>query len=224
MTTALNVALTADTRSQLAARPTASLAAYDAFLKGQEAERRLGVLGIGRSVAQHYERAVGLDPNFALAWAQLSRVRSRQYSSGDADSAYARQSKEAADRAVTLAPSSPEGYVALAIYHNSVTNDTRRSRAGPGRGSAGGRPPDPRPRGFCARRSRAPDGGGARRPAVTRPARRGIGLSRAARRGDPRRGTRARSPPYQPRRRGRPLFAAPARPDPRAAGRSRAGA
>jgi serine/threonine-protein kinase len=128
VTAALDVALTADTRSHLAARPTASLAAYDAFLKGQEAERRLGVFGIGRSAAQHYERAVELDSNFALAWAQLSRVRSRQYSSGDADSAYARQSREAADRAVMLAPSSPEGYAALALYHNGVTNDTRRAR------------------------------------------------------------------------------------------------
>ena len=125
---ALDVALAPDTRTQLAARPTASLTAYDAFLKGQEAERRVGALGIGRRAAAYYAQAVALDSAFAPAWARLSRVRSRQYSSGDADSAYAREAKEAAERAVALAPSSAEGYIALALYHNGVTNDNRRAR------------------------------------------------------------------------------------------------
>ena len=125
---ALDVALGAGTRSQLTARPTASLAAYEAFLKGQEAERRLGALGVGRRAAAYYQQAVALDSGFAPAWARLSGVRSRQYTSGDADPAYAREAKEAAERAVTLAPSAAEGYVALALYHDGVTNDNRRAR------------------------------------------------------------------------------------------------
>jgi serine/threonine-protein kinase len=125
---ALDVALGAGNRSQLSARPTASLAAYDAFLKGQEAERGLGTLGAGRSAVVYYEQAVALDSSFAPAWARLSQVRSRLYGSGRADSGTARGAKEAAERAVALAPSSAEGYNALAMYHDAVTNDNRRAR------------------------------------------------------------------------------------------------
>ena len=125
---ALDVALAAGTRSQLAARPTASLPAYDAFLKGQEAERRFGTLGVGRKALTYYEQALALDSSFAPAWARLSQVRSRLYSSGYADSATARGAREAAERAVALAPSSAEGYDALAVYHDAVTNDNRLAR------------------------------------------------------------------------------------------------
>jgi TolB-like protein len=125
---ALDVALAAGTRSQLAARPTASLAAYDAFLKGLEAERRFGALGIGRSAQAYYEQAVALDSSFAPAWARLSQVLARLYGSGYADSGTARGAKEAAERAVALAPTSAEGYDALAVYHDAVTNDNRRAR------------------------------------------------------------------------------------------------
>ena len=125
---ALDVALGAGTRSELAARPTASLDAYDAFLKGLEAERRFGALGAGRSAMVHYEQAVALDSSFATAWARLSRVRTRVYASGYADSTLAREAKEAAHRAVALAPSSAEGHVALAAYHDGITNDNRRAR------------------------------------------------------------------------------------------------
>jgi eukaryotic-like serine/threonine-protein kinase len=125
---ALDVALGAGTRSQLAARPTASLSAYDAFLKGQEAERRFGTLYRGRRAPMYYEQAVALDSGFAPAWARLSNVWSHLYASGYADSAFARGAKDAAERAVALAPSSAEGYLALATYHDAVTNDNRRAR------------------------------------------------------------------------------------------------
>ena len=125
---ALDVALAEGTRSQLAARPTASLLAYDAYLKGQEAERRFGTLGGGRSAETHYEQAVALDSNFALAWARLSQVRSTLYGSGFADSAIGRSAKEAAERAVALAPALPDGYEALAVFHDGVTNDDRSAR------------------------------------------------------------------------------------------------
>jgi TolB-like protein/Flp pilus assembly protein TadD len=125
---ALDIALAEGTRSQLAARPTASLAAYDAYLKGQEAERRFGTVGAGRSPEAHYEQAVALDSSFAQAWARLSHVRSTRYGSGFVDSATARSAREAAERAVALAPASADGYEALAVFHDAVTNDTRSAR------------------------------------------------------------------------------------------------
>jgi TolB-like protein len=78
---ALNLALEAPKQEQLAERPTTSLAAYDAFLKGEEAAQ--GIWGISpgelRNAAEHFEKAVALDSSFALAWAQLSRVLSYVY-------------------------------------------------------------------------------------------------------------------------------------------------
>jgi TolB-like protein/Flp pilus assembly protein TadD len=125
---ALDIVLAEGTRSQLAARPTASLAAYDAYLKGQEAERRFGMVAAGHSAQAHYEQAVGLDSSFALAWARLSQVRSSLYGSGFADTATARFAREAAERAVALAPASADGYEALAVFHDAVTNDSRSAR------------------------------------------------------------------------------------------------
>jgi TolB-like protein/Flp pilus assembly protein TadD len=125
---ALDIALAEGTRSQLAARPTASLAAYDAYLKGQEVERRYGTHGVARSAEAHYQQAVALDSSFALAWARLAHVLSTRYGSGFADSATARSAKEAAERALALAPSSPVGYEAMAVFHDAVTNDNESGR------------------------------------------------------------------------------------------------
>jgi serine/threonine-protein kinase len=127
VSTSLDVALGAGTRAQLSARPTANLAAYDEFLKGQDISRRGEATGAGRRAAEHYRRAVTLDPTFASAWAQLARERSNSYASAFPDSAYAREAGEAAARAVALAPNSAESYVALAAYHGGVTLDKGRA-------------------------------------------------------------------------------------------------
>jgi serine/threonine-protein kinase len=126
VTGALDVALAANTRAQLSTRPTANLAAYDEFLKGQDISRRTEGIDAHRRAAEHYRRAVTLDPTFAAAWAQLARERSLGYASAFPDSAYAREAGEAAARAVALAPNSAESYMALADYHRGVTLDKVR--------------------------------------------------------------------------------------------------
>jgi TolB-like protein/DNA-binding winged helix-turn-helix (wHTH) protein/Tfp pilus assembly protein PilF len=74
---ALQVELAPAERSHLAARPTASVAAYDAYLRGLEEHG-------GRSEAQnraarrHFEEAVDLDPGFARAYAGLALTYSRE--------------------------------------------------------------------------------------------------------------------------------------------------
>jgi serine/threonine-protein kinase len=126
---ALDVALARDTRSQLAAQPTASLAAYDAYLKGLEAERRFGGLGAGRTALTYYEQAVALDSSFAPALARLSQILTRLHASGYATATTARRAREAAERAIASAPSLADGYEAMAMYHDGVTNDNARARA-----------------------------------------------------------------------------------------------
>jgi len=60
---ALGLALGAGERERLAERPTENLAAYDAFLKGEEVDKGLGSsdLAAHREAIDFYERAVALD-------------------------------------------------------------------------------------------------------------------------------------------------------------------
>jgi TolB-like protein/Flp pilus assembly protein TadD len=122
---ALNLALEAPKQQQLAERPTTSLAAYDAFLKGEEAAQ--GIWGVNpselRRAAQNFEQAVALDSSFVLAWAQLSRVLSYAYFIGTPSPVDAVRASFAADRAVALAPSRPAGRLARGDYQRNISND-----------------------------------------------------------------------------------------------------
>ena len=80
----------------------------------------------GRRVA-FYEDAVALDPGFAQAWARLARASVLLYGVSTPAPALAERAREAAERAVTLAPDRPEGYGARGAYQNAVTNDYRRA-------------------------------------------------------------------------------------------------
>jgi tetratricopeptide (TPR) repeat protein len=121
---ALGVALGGGERGWLAERPTKNLAAYDAFLRGEEAadgvstEDRVAL----RRAIRYYEQAVALDSTFALAWAQLSRARSQAYWNGPT-AAGAAGSRQAAERALGLAPKRPEGHLALGYYYSYVQRD-----------------------------------------------------------------------------------------------------
>ena len=79
---ALGVALGAGEEKQLAERPTQSLPAYEAFLKGEEACGRFSKTdppSVRRALA-FYEQAAALDPVFAQAWARIAIANSYLYS------------------------------------------------------------------------------------------------------------------------------------------------
>src|SRR3989442_7215781 len=84
----LQAKLTGREEQALAVKPTNNLEAYDAYLRGLAFEgRSASSYGsyspdlVGRA-AGFFERAVQLDPNFALAWARLSHVNAHLYFSG----------------------------------------------------------------------------------------------------------------------------------------------
>lgn len=122
---ALNVALGASERAALAQRPTASLAAYDAYLKGQDISNSLGVTDPPtlRRAIDYYRAAVTLDSDFALAWSQLSRAESIIYLNGTPSPAQARVAETAARRALALSPNGAAGHIAMGNYYLALARN-----------------------------------------------------------------------------------------------------
>jgi DNA-binding winged helix-turn-helix (wHTH) protein/TolB-like protein/Flp pilus assembly protein TadD len=116
-------------QSRLADRPTGNADAYQAYLCGvryHDLERReqLG-LAVGM-----FERAVALDPSFALAYAELSVAHSRFYHLGiDPTPDRSARAEETARRALVLRPGLPEAHVALGVLHHLVRRDYRGALA-----------------------------------------------------------------------------------------------
>jgi DNA-binding winged helix-turn-helix (wHTH) protein/TolB-like protein len=106
--------------SRLAARPTTNSDAYQAFLCGMryhdlESREQLGL------AAAMFERAVSLDPSFALAYAELSLVQSRRFGLGiDSSPGQMARAEEAAARALALRPDLPEVHLALGAVDHLV--------------------------------------------------------------------------------------------------------
>ena len=122
---ALDVALGAPERERLEVRPTRNLAAYDAFLRGEDASQRMIEIeptALERA-AGAYERAVALDSSFVQAWARLSQVYSSRYANGIPTPEGARRARAAAERALALAPDAAEPRLALGSYYDFITGE-----------------------------------------------------------------------------------------------------
>jgi serine/threonine-protein kinase len=118
----LDVALGSAQKQVLTERPTANIAAYEAYLKGEAATRSIGSFDAGelRRGITFYEQAVALDSTFVQAWAQLARAQAQYYYNVTPTPAAAEAARRAAERAVALAPSRPEGRLALGDYYLSI--------------------------------------------------------------------------------------------------------
>ncbi|MBL8114328.1 MAG: protein kinase, partial [Acidobacteria bacterium] len=122
---ALDVALSSLAEKRLLERPTQSLEAYDAFLRAEAVSSGLGVTdppSLRRALAL-YEEAVALDPAFALAWARLSMACGRLYVNSTPTPALLARSREAADRALALAPNRFEGHLAYSSWVGAARRD-----------------------------------------------------------------------------------------------------
>jgi len=86
--------------------------------------RKLQSFDTPMKAVDSYERAVQLDPNFALAWARLSRAQAFVYFM-PFDTAAARRdaAKRALENAQKLQPNSPETLLALGYYQYMVLRD-----------------------------------------------------------------------------------------------------
>jgi serine/threonine-protein kinase len=108
---------------------TDNLDAYQAYLRGMyhgasvyRPEQSL------RLALQMLERAVQLDPGFALAWAEIARVRAVMYLDGfDRTERSRAEARQAIDRALKLAPESPRVRFDLGLYYYWFDHDYRRA-------------------------------------------------------------------------------------------------
>jgi TolB-like protein/Flp pilus assembly protein TadD len=126
ITAALQAKLTGREERALAAKPTNNPEAYDAYLRGLAFEARtIQHIGLRTEAIGFYERAVQLDPNFALAWARLSRAQAFLCADHDDSTPPTRRdaAKSALENAQRLEPNSPETLLALGYYQYWVLGD-----------------------------------------------------------------------------------------------------
>jgi len=124
----LQAKLTSREEQALAVKPTNNPEAYDAYLRGLAFEARFYSSyspGLIRKALAFYERALQLDPDFAIAWARVSSVNGRIYFNGGDTIPAARRdaAKRALENAQKLEPNSPETLLALGYYQYLVLRD-----------------------------------------------------------------------------------------------------
>jgi tetratricopeptide (TPR) repeat protein len=109
----------------LAVKPTNNQEAYDAYLRGLAFEARGSSFDLMLGTADFYKQAVRLDPNFALAWARLSRMDAFIYFTGlePTPAAWGEAAKDALKNAQRLAPDAPDTLLALGYYQFWVLGD-----------------------------------------------------------------------------------------------------
>jgi TolB-like protein len=112
----LDVTLLAPERQALAVRPTANLEAYDYYLRGTDYSLREFRREDAELAVQMYDRAVQLDPAFALAYDALARAQLDLSWIHGETSAMAK-AKAALARAQQLGPELAETHLALGYYY-----------------------------------------------------------------------------------------------------------
>jgi TolB-like protein len=124
----LEATLSPEEVARLSERPTESTEAYNFFLAARDYWRRTDIGGNRLRAADMYERAVAADPEFALAWAELSVAHTLVYWAAE-DRVQGRidAALGAVERAVALQPDLPEAHLAWADYYYRVTREFERA-------------------------------------------------------------------------------------------------
>jgi len=121
----LQAKLTGREEQALAVKPTDNPEAYDAYLRGLAFETRSSLsFDASRRAVDFYERAVQLDPKFAVAWARLSRAHALMYFRfEDTTAARRNAATKTLENAQKLQPNSAETQLALGYYQYWVLRD-----------------------------------------------------------------------------------------------------
>ncbi len=120
---ALQARLSPSEEARMTRSPTDNGEAYLAFVQARDLHSSLEDRAKLEQADQLYQRALQLDPNFALAAASLSMLQSWFYHTWDAVPARRDQARELAKRAVELQPELPEAHLALGYFYYYGTGD-----------------------------------------------------------------------------------------------------
>ena len=128
---ALEVVLEDRDRRAISARPTDNFEAYTYFLRAEALRTAVpeGVNSRPRALAM-YERAVALDPTFALAFARLAQTHGEIYwANTDRTAQRLALMRAAAETAIRLDPGLPEAHLSLGYYYYRGVRNYNRALA-----------------------------------------------------------------------------------------------
>jgi adenylate cyclase len=119
---ALQAKLTGNERAKIAERPTQNTEAHDLYFKAHMLEAKSTHEDALKAI-EYYKQAIALDPNYAVAYAELSQALTY-------DTGYSRmpaaelliQARVAAEKALALDPNLPEAHVSLGAIALSEMN------------------------------------------------------------------------------------------------------
>jgi len=114
---ALQAKLSPAEESRMTTKPTENDKAYEAFVKAHDLSCAYEDQAKLRQSAQFYQRAIDLDPNFALALARYSQLESWMLRTHDASPEHRGRARSLAERALQLKPDLPEGHLALGFSY-----------------------------------------------------------------------------------------------------------
>jgi TolB-like protein/Tfp pilus assembly protein PilF/thioredoxin-like negative regulator of GroEL len=120
---ALNAKLTGAEKAVLAQRPTNNAAAYDAYLRGAAQYFRSNSQDEQEAAVRAFEEATRLDPQFAEAWAALSRSHSVIFFHSDVTATRRAAAEHALAEATRLRPDLAETQLARAYFQYWVLHD-----------------------------------------------------------------------------------------------------
>jgi len=120
----LNIALVEREQRALRSRPTENMEAYEYYLQGDHYHNRSLREKDLIIAIQMYEKAVELDPEYALAYAQLSRCHAAMYwQYYDRTPERVDMAEKNVRRALQLEPDLPEAHLALGHYYYRCKSD-----------------------------------------------------------------------------------------------------
>jgi TolB-like protein/tetratricopeptide (TPR) repeat protein len=122
----LRAKLTGREQQVIAAKPTGSTEAYDAYLRGLAYTLKTGITPANALAAQKYLReAVRLDAKFALAWSLLSYIDAIGYLTFNLQPtpALREEARQAAETALSLKPNLGEALMAKGYYYYGCLRD-----------------------------------------------------------------------------------------------------
>ena len=114
---ALQAKLSPAEKSQMTRKPTENGEAYLAFVQAHDLSCFYEDHGKLKQSEQLYQRAIDLDPNFALALARYSQLESWMVHDGDRSPERRNKARSLAERALQLEPDLPEAHMALGFSY-----------------------------------------------------------------------------------------------------------